>query len=174
MDAVSDFQIKQTVQALACDRTRVATIQFGKGLGALSLRCIGHDDGWHTLSHEGDSNGTARRKLTELNTYIAGRFAKLLEEMKAVPEGNGTLLDHSVVLWVNELGKGNNHEHKDVPIVMAGSLGGHFRTGGRHVRFGERNTNDLLITLCQAFGHRDVTHFGIRELCQGPLTELLI
>lgn len=172
MTAISDFQIRQTVQALACDRTRVATIQFGKGLGAVSLRPIGMTDSWHGLSHEGDGNSDAQQKLTDLNTYIAGRFAKLLEEMKSIPEGDGTLLDNSVVLWVNELGKGNNHDHDDVPVVIAGTLGGHFLNGGRHVTLGTRANNDLLITLCQAFGY-NVNTFGRDELCSGPIDELL-
>lgn len=173
MDAISDFQIAQMVQALACDRTRVATMQFGKGLGALSLRCIGMDDSWHSLSHEGDGNGSAQSKLTQMNTYIAGRFAKLIEMMKAIPEGDGTLLDNSIVIWVNELGKGNNHDHDDVPIVMAGGLQGYFDCTGRHVTLGERPNNDFLITLCHAFGHTDVTEFGRPELSSGPISELL-
>lgn len=173
MTAISDFQIQQTVRGLACDRTRVATIQYGKGLGALSLRPIGLTDSWHALSHEGDGNADAQAKLTQLNTYIAARFAKLLAEMKAVPEGDGTLLDNSIVLWVNELGKGNNHDHDDVPIIMAGSLQGTFLTGGRHVQLGERANNDLLITLCQAFG-MNVNTFGLPELCTGPISQILV
>jgi len=172
MTAISDFQIRQTVQALACDRTRVVTMQYGKGLGGLSLRPIGMTDGWHSLSHEGDGNADAQQKLTQLNTYIAGRFAKILEEMKAVPEGDGTMLDNSVVIWVNELGKGNNHDHDDVPIVIAGSLQGTFQTGGRHVTLGQRSNNDFLITLCQAFGLETNT-FGLPELCTGSINEIL-
>jgi hypothetical protein len=170
---IADFQIRQTVQALACDRTRVATIQFGKGLGALSLQCIGMSDSWHALSHEGDNNADAQSKLTQLNTYIAARFADLLTQMKSVREGDGTMLDNSVVLWVNELGKGNNHNHHDVPIVMAGRAGGFFKPGGRHVEYDRRNTNDLLVTLCRAFGHHDVDRFGIPELNEGVLSELI-
>lgn len=173
MDTISEIQIRQTVQALACDRTRVAAIQFGKGLGGFSMRCIGVDSGWHGTSHEGDHNDTAVHRLTQMNRYIATRFALLLDEMKAVPEGDGTLLDNSVVLWVNELGKGNSHSKNDVPIVMAGHLDGFFKPGGRHISFGDRPHNDLLITLCHAFGHTDVTEFGIPELCSGPLDELI-
>jgi len=173
MDAISAFQIRQTVQALACDRTRVATIQFGKGLGALSLRCIGLDDGWHYLSHEGDTNGDARQKLTDMNRYIATRFALLLDEMKAVPEGDGTMLDNSVVLWVNELGKGNNHDFHDIPVVIAGNLQGFFNTGGRHVSVGLRAHNDLLMTIAHGFGHTEMTQFGVPELCSGIVDQLV-
>jgi len=173
MDELARFQIEQTVRALACDRARVATMQFGRGLGGLSLRCIGEDDSWHGLSHEGDGNQSAQRKLTEMNKYIASKFSLLLEKMKSVREGDGTMLDNSVVLWVNELGKGNTHEYDDVPIVMAGDLQGFFKTGGRHFEFDRRSHNDLLITLCHAFGHTGVTEFGIPELCSGPIRELM-
>lgn len=171
---IADIQIKQAVAALGCGRTSVATIQFGGGLGALNLDCAGFPgESWHALSHEGDNNQSAQDKLTQMNRYAASRFAMLLDEMKRVPEGDGTLLDHSVVLWVNELGKGNNHEHHDMPLIMAGRLGGFFKKGGRHVVYDRRNTNDLLVTLCRAFGHDEVTTFGIPELCSGPLTELM-
>lgn len=176
MDRNSDFKLKQLAMAMACDRTRVATIQFGAGLGALNLNFMNQSDSWHALSHEGDNNGDARGKLTDTNAYIAGRFAKLLDELDAIPEGEDgeTLLDHSVVLWVNELGKGNNHNHSDVPIVMAGGLHNKIMTGGRHFNFGERSTNDLLITLCHAFGMTGVNEFGIPDLCSGPISELLV
>lgn len=175
MTANSDFKFRQLALAMACDRTRVATIQFGAGLGALNLSFIDRSESWHALSHEGDNNGSARDALIATNTYIAERFARLLDELDAIPEGDGkTLLDHSVVLWVNELGKGNNHDHGDVPIVMAGGLHGTLKTGGHHFSFGERAHNDLLITLCHAFGLNDVTQFGIPDLCTGPISELFV
>lgn len=173
MDPISEFQINQTVQALACDRTRVATLQYGKGLGAVGLQPIGRTGSWHAYSHEGDSNQEARQILTEVNRYIATRFAHLLDEMKAIPEGDGTLLDNSVVLWVNELGKGNNHDFHDAPVVIAGNLQGFFETGGRHVTVGLRAHNDLLMTLAHGFGHTEMTEFGIPELCSGVIEELL-
>jgi len=174
MDAISDFQIKQTVQALASNRTQVATIQFGAALAQLSMRFVGSGEDWHEMSHEGDDNEVAQEQLVAANTYAAGCFAQLLGEMKSVPEGDGTLLDHSIVLWVNELGKGNSHTYNDVPIVMAGSLHDTFKTGGAHVKLGERTNNDLLITLCHAFGYNDVTTFGLPELCTGPISELCV
>ncbi len=172
MDGTSDFQLTQMVQAMACDRTRVATVQFGSGLGALNLSMVGHNDSWHTLSHDSDSDTAAQDKLVLLNQYIAGRFAKILTEMKKIPEGNGTMLDNSLVVWVNELGKGNNHRYDDIPIVMAGNLQGVMNCDGRHVQLGNRSSNDLLVTLLHAFGYQENT-FGIAGLCTGPITQLL-
>ncbi len=172
MDGTSDFQLTQMVQAMACDRTRVSTVQFGSGLGALSLQMVGHSDSWHELSHDSDTNTTAQDKLVLLNQYIAGRFAKILTEMKKIKEGDGTMLDNSLVIWVNELGKGNNHRYDDIPIVMAGNLQGTMNCDGRHVQLGNRTNNDLLITILHAFGYPENT-FGLPALSTGPITQLL-
>lgn len=172
MDGTTDFQITQMVQALACDRTRVSTLQFGSGLGALDLRMVGFDDYWHSLSHDSDSDTGAQDKLVLLNIYIAKRFAKILSEMKKIKEGNGTMLDNSLVIWVNELGKGNNHRYDDIPIVMAGNLQGVMNCDGRHVQLGNRSSNDLLVTILHAFGYNENV-FGVPGLCSGPINELL-
>ncbi len=172
MDGTSDFQITQMVQALACDRTRVSTVQFGSGLGALNLRMIGMDDSWHALSHDSDTDTGAQDKLVLLNKYIAGRFGKILTEMKKIKEGDGTMLDNSLVIWVNELGKGNNHRYDDIPVVLAGNLQGVMNCDGRHVQLGNRSSNDLLITILHAFGYQENV-FGVPGLCSGPINELL-
>ena len=177
MDDISRIQIDQAVRALSCDLTRVTTMQFGSGLGALDFRVMGNNarGSWHSASHQ-DKGDPARdiEMLTQLNTYIARRFAYLIQRMDETDDGDGsTLLDNSVVLWVNEMGKGNSHDHNDVPIIMAGRAGGFFKGGGRHYTFGARSTNDLLITLCHAMGFGDVTEFGIPSLCTGPITEMM-
>lgn len=174
MTDIARIQIDNTVRALACDLTRVATIQFGAGLGALSFDVMGKSGSWHGTSHldSGDRN-TGIQLLTEMNTYIAHRFAYLLKRMDEYEEANGkTLLDNSIVLWVNEMGKGDSHNHDDVPIIMAGGCDDFFDVSGRHLQFGSRSTNDLLISLCHAMGQTDVTEFGIKELCTGPISEL--
>ena len=169
----SNFKFKQIATALACDRTRVVTMQYGAGLGAVSMRHLGISTTWHHLSHRGDSQESSQMALTKINTHIAERFAALLTELDSVKEGSGTLLDHCLVLWVNELGKGNNHNYADVPIVIAGGLHGKFKTGGQHFKFGSRSTNDLLLTIAHAFGYQDLKTFGNKELCTGRINELV-
>ena len=174
MTQISKLQIDQTVRALACDMTRVATMQFGAGLGALDFIVFGKSGSWHGTSHlDSGDRATNIQLLVEMDTYIASRFAYLLGQMDAIEEPNGkTLLDNSIVLWVNEMGKGDSHDHNDVPIILAG--GGGVLKVGHHIKFGVRSTNDLLITLCHAMGQPQVTTFGIPELCTGPLRELMI
>ena len=121
----------------------------------------------------GDSDKAAHEGLTKINAHIAECFAMLLTELDSVKEGEGTLLDHSLVLWVNELGKGNSHRYEDVPIVVAGGLHGKFKTGGRHFKFGNRTTNDLLLTIAHAFGFPELSTFGNEKLCTGRIKELV-
>jgi hypothetical protein len=97
-------------------------------------------------------------------------MAYLCGKLDAIPEGEGTLLDNTVVLWINELGRGNSHSRNNIPIVMAGSAGGYFRTG-RFLQYDETPHNNLLVSLLNAFGISDTT-FGNPQYCTGPLAEL--
>jgi hypothetical protein len=125
----------------------------------------------HTLSHEPDSNKVAGDKLVKIATWHAQQVAYVLSKLDAVPEvGGGTMLDSTVLLWGNELGKGDNHTYKDIPWVVAGG-GGHFNTG-RYLQYKDQSHNNLLVSLCHAMGMSDVTTFGIPELCTGPLSGL--
>ena len=81
------------------------------------------------------------------------------------------MLDHTVVLWVNELSKGNSHSHQRMPFVLAGSGGGYFRTG-RYVTHVNAPHNDLLVSLQNAFGVEEQV-FGAPEYCRGPLANLI-
>jgi hypothetical protein len=172
IERILDFQFQQTVKALECDRTRVVSMQFGAGLGGVSLRAADPSvtEGWHSASHQ--DYPAWEEHMVMMNTYIAEKLAALLDLMDAVPEGTGTLLDHSIVLWVNELGDGNAHRYSEAPLVMAGGGKGFFRTGGAFVDVGGASNNDLLISLCHAFGQTDVTEFGLPELSTGPLEAL--
>ncbi|MEL6340889.1 MAG: DUF1552 domain-containing protein [Myxococcota bacterium] len=173
VDAITAFQFEQTVQALTCDRTRVAAIQFGNGLGGVPLTPIGDDysgQSWHESSHLTDSASVG--DMVAINTFVAGKLAYLLDLMDAVPEGDGTLLDHSLVLWVNELANGELHTYDGSPLVMAGGASGAFKTGGAFEDVAGRTNNDLALAILHAFGFTDVQEFGMREVTSGPLEQL--
>jgi hypothetical protein len=91
--------------------------------------------------------------------------------MREIPEGDGSMLDHTVVLWVSELATGN-HSHQRMPFVTAGNPAGHFRTG-RYLDFDGRTNNDLHVSLQNAFGIESQT-FGDPEFCTGPLAGLTV
>jgi hypothetical protein len=91
--------------------------------------------------------------------------------MDAVVEGNGkTMLDNSLVVWTNGLGKGNSHTRKNIPFVLAGSAGGYFKTGQFLQCMNAHN--DLLLSILHAAGLKNETTFGDPAFCTGPLPGL--
>lgn len=163
--------------AFACGLTNVGSIQWTNSVGNIPFPHLGITENHHDLSHEGDSNAGAVEKLVQINRWYAEQYAYILGRLASTPEGEGSMLDHTVVLWVNELGKGNSHTLRNIPLVMAGNVPNddgtpHFRTG-RYLQFDGSSTphNDLLVSLCQAFGI-DTDVFGDRDFCNGPLAGL--
>ena len=173
MPRASRMQIELVVAALAADFTRVATLQYTNSVGEPRMKWLGIDEGQHGLSHEPNSNADAQEKLTKINTWYAGEVAHLAQRLAATPEpgGDGSLLDHTTILWTNELGEGNSHSHDDIPwLLVGGGLG--FKTG-RAVQFPGVSHNRLLVSLARAMGHESLTTFGNPDYCgDGPLTGL--
>lgn len=172
-----DLQTEIMTMAFACDVTRVGSIMWENSVGNIDFSFAGIGARHHDLSHEGDSNTVAIDQLVRINTLYAQKFAALLDRLASIPEGDGqTMLDHTLVVWVNELGRGNNHSPHDIPFVLAGNVQNadgtpHFRSG-RHVHFdGEQPHNDLWTSVCQAFG-MSVTGFGDPRFSHGPLARL--
>jgi hypothetical protein len=170
--ALGKLQMDMLVAAMACDLTRVGSIQWTHSVGQMMFPWIGINDRQHDLSHEGDSNADAKEKLIKMNRWYAEQLAYLLTRLKAVPEGDGTMLDNTLVVWGNELGKGNSHTRNDIPFVLAGKAGGTVRTG-QLLTFDKRPHNDLLLTICRAFGLSQ-DKFGDPRFNQGVLTDLLV
>ena len=173
MPRASRMQIELVVAALAADFTRVATLQYTNSVGEPRMKWLGIDEGQHGLSHEPNSNADAQEKLTKINTWYAGEVAHLAQRLAATPEpgGDGSLLDHTTILWTNELGEGNSHSHDDIPwLLVGGGLG--FKTG-RAVQFPGVSHNRLLVSLARAMGHESLTTFGNPDYCgDGPLAGL--
>jgi hypothetical protein len=161
------LQTDLMVMAMACDMTRVGSIQWNQSVGQASFPWLGFNDRHHDLSHEGDSNNDVVEKLIRINTWYAEQVAYLLERMSAIPEGDGTLLDHTLVVWGNELAKGNSHERRNMPFLLAGSAAGAIETG-RYLRFDGASHNDLLVSIVNAFGI-EIDCFGDSRYCGGPL-----
>jgi hypothetical protein len=167
------LQTDLAVAALACDLTRVVSLQWTHSVGQLTFPWLGLSDRQHDLSHEGDSNLEAKEKLIKMNHWYAQQFAYLLGELKKVPEGpNGSMLDNTLVVWGNELGKGNSHTRNDIPFLLAGRAGGAVRAG-QLLTFKDRPHNDLLATICRAMGLPQTT-FGDMRFNTGLINELLV
>ena len=167
---IAKLQMDQLVMALACDMTRVASIQFSRSVSNTNFPWLGIEEGHHDLSHDADDNQASVDKLIKINTWYAEQFAYLIDKLAAVPEGDGSMLDNTVVLWCNELGKGNSHTRRDVPFVLAGSCGGYYKTG-RYLSYDGDPHNNLLLSLCHAMD-APVTSFGDPDNCTGELVGL--
>jgi hypothetical protein len=158
------------VMSFACDLTRVASIQYSNGMNHTQFPWIGSMGDGHALSHAGDTDVAAWAEWSLRERWYAEQVAYLLQRMSEIPEGEGTMLDHVVLLWVNELAQGNTHSHVRMPFVMAGNLGGYFRTG-RYLAYDHLSHNNLLVSMQNAFGIEAQT-FGDPAFCTGPLSGL--
>ena len=161
---ISKLQIDLMVSSFVADSARVATLQYTNSVGQARMTWLGIHEGQHDLSHEPDSNKEAQEKLTKVNHWYCTQMAYLVQRLAETkePDGTGTLLDNTTVLWTNELGQGNSHTLEDIPFVLVGNGLG-FKMG-RSVRFGRVPHNRLLMSLADAFGHR-VTKFGNPDFC---------
>jgi hypothetical protein len=170
--AVGKVQMDLLTAALACDQTRVASLQWSHSVSDIPMPWLNISTGHHTLSHTSDTDTVSQGQLVQINTWYATQFGYLLKGLDAVIESDGTtLLDNTLVLWVNELSKGNIHSHAPQPVVIAGSCGGALKTG-RYLTFSPQAThNNLLVSVANAMG-TNITTFGNPAYCTGPLAGL--
>jgi hypothetical protein len=173
MPKISRMQIELVVASLAADFTRVASLQYTNSVGQPHMKWLGIEEGQHDLSHESNSNEAAQEKLTKINAWYAGEVAHLAKRLAETPEpgGQGSLLDHTTILWTNELGEGNSHSLDDIPWVMVGNGLGF--TMGRCLDFKGVPHNRLHLAIAHAMGHTGLVRFGNPDYCgDGPLTGL--
>jgi hypothetical protein len=146
------------VIALQADVTRVSTLMFARELSGATYPETGIRDPFHNLSHHSNDRGNMDR-FALLNMYHVSKFAYFVDRLKATPDGDGTLLDQSIVLYGSSLSDGNQHNFSPLPIVLAGGAAGALR-GGRHVAYPkDTHMSNLLLTLLQRLGAR-IESFG--------------
>ena len=164
---ISRMQIDLLVNALSNDMARVATLQYMRSVGQAQMRWLGVEEGHHSLSHEPDNNTGAYEKLKKINTWFAGELAYLAKRLSETPEptGEGSMLDHTLIVWTNELGKGNSHTLDNIPLVLVG--GGAGFQMGRSLALDKVAHNRLWLTIAHALGHTGLKTFGKAELCEG-------
>lgn len=121
------------VLAFQGDITRVITFQLARETSNRTYPEIGVPDPHHPLSHHGNDPAKVE-KIANINRFHVSLFAEFLAKMRGTREGDGTLLDHSLVLYGSGMGNPNVHDHDDLPILVAGGAAGRMR-GGRHIRF---------------------------------------
>lgn len=119
--------------AMQGDITRVITFQLARETSNRTYSEIGINQPHHPLTHHGN-NPEKLEKVAKINQFHVSLFSEFLQKLKATPEGNGTLLDHSLYLYGSGMGNPNVHDHTNLPILVAGGAAGNMR-GGRHLRF---------------------------------------
>ncbi|MFN0054396.1 MAG: DUF1552 domain-containing protein [Planctomycetales bacterium] len=139
------------ILAMQGDVTRVFTFQLARETSSRTYPEVGVPDPHHPLSHHGNDPEKVAR-LARINAFHVSLFAEFLGKLKEVPEGNGTLLDHSLYLYGSGMGNPNLHDHINLPILVAGGAAGGMK-GGRHLRY-ERPTPlaNLHLTLLDKVG----------------------
>ena len=173
MPAIGKLQMDLMALAFACDLTRVGTLMWTHSAADYVLGFVGDDikDGHHSLAHKGDEDLPKVDQNTRINRWYMQQLGYLISKLKSIPEGDGTVFDNTVVFCTNEQSKGNNHDRRGMPYILAGSCGGHFRTGRLVDVGGKVPHNRLLTSLLHAMGLEDDT-IGDREFGTGPLAGL--
>ena len=138
--------------------TRTSTFMLAKELSNAVYPKSGIRDSFHILSHH-SNNEANKARFAVLNRYHAGLFAYFLEKLSKLPDGEGTLLDHSLILYGSGMSDGNSHNHDPLPIVLAGRAGGALQ-GNRHIRQKDLTPmSNLLLAMLDKLGCPE-EHFG--------------
>jgi hypothetical protein len=169
---LSKMQIELMVGSFAADLSRVATLQYTHSVSNARMKWLDINDGHHQLSHEPDSNNDAVDKLTKINKWYCEQIAYLAKRLAETPEpgGGGSLLDNTLIVWGNELGKGNSHTLDNIPFVLVGG-GLDFKMGRARDYKGVPH-NRLLLSIAHGMGHH-IDTFGNPDYCgDGPLPKL--
>ncbi|MFO0953020.1 MAG: DUF1552 domain-containing protein [Isosphaeraceae bacterium] len=163
---ISRMQIDLMVNSFAADFTRVATLQYTNSVGMARMHWVGVNEGHHELSHKEDSDKESVEKLVKINRWFCEQLAYLAKRLAETPEpgGGGSLLDNTLIVWTNELGKGNSHTLDNIPFVLVGN-GLDFRMG-RSLKYRNVPHNRLLVALANGMGH-PIQSFGNPRFCEG-------
>jgi len=163
---LSRMQVDLLVNSFVNDMARVATLQYTKSVGQARMKWLDITDNHHGLSHEPDKDEVTQAKLVKINKWFCGELSYLVEKLAGTPEpgGSGSLLDNTLVVWSNELGKGNTHTLDNIPFVLIG--GGFGFEMGRSVKLDKVAHNRFHLALAHSVGHH-LEAFGKASLCDG-------
>jgi Protein of unknown function (DUF1552) len=157
------------VTSLACDLTRVGTMQWADSESKFPLNFdpLQLPDHHHGYQHDSVYDPNA---LFKIYKWFGSNFAYLLDRLASVKEGDGTLLDNTVVLWVSEIQEPPTHNQSNMPFMIAGGKNAGIKTG-RWLKVKSQPHNNLLVSLLNVFGGTDTT-FGRKEYNSGALAGL--
>lgn len=174
MPDVARLQMDLLALALSCDITRVASLQFSSAINAIRFPWLNGayaDSEGHAISHKVLGDEDAQNEIIERGRWYSEQVAYLLSRLAEIPEGEGSVLDNTLVVWGNELSVGNSHKLTEIPFVMAGNVDNYFQMG-RSLNFDSQPHNRLLTSILQSMGI-DTNTFGNPDFSEaGSLTGL--
>jgi hypothetical protein len=145
--------------AYEADLTRVFTFMLNREASQLVFPNLDINEPWHHVSHHGN-DPIKLAQLVKLNTWQVSLFGRFLDRLQSTPDGDGTLLDHSLVLWGSGMSDSNAHSPLDVPYLMVGRGGGLFK-GDRHLAAAKgTQLANVMLTVAQKFGI-EIDRFGV-------------
>jgi hypothetical protein len=153
--------------AFQADITRVSSFMMAREVSYRTFPMLGISEGFHPASHH-QNNAERLENLTKINTYHVSLIAHLLDRLKSTPDGDGSLLDHSLILFGSGMSNSNVHDHSPLPVLVAGGANGKLK-GGRHLKYAPETpmANLLLSVLDKAGVHKESVGDST-----GPLSEL--
>jgi hypothetical protein len=150
------LQFDLNALAFQADITRVSSMLYARDLTGRSFPASGTNTGFHGASHHAE-NPDRIKDYSKINRYHVACLAYFLDKLKKTPDGDGNLLDHTLVLYGTNMGDSNQHLHYDVPHILAGGAGGQLK-GGRHLNFPTKTvpTGNVLLSILDMYGiHQD-------------------
>ena len=153
--------------AFQADITRVSTFMMAREVSYRTFPMLGISEAFHPASHH-QNNPARLEKLTQINTYHVGLFAYMLDKLRSTKDGDGNLLDHTLMLYGSGMSNSNVHNHSPLPVVLAGGAAGGMQ-GGRHLKYpAETPMANLLLSILHKAG---VDQDSIGD-STGPLSEV--
>ena len=149
------IRLMYDIMALAfqTDATRISTFMLANAGSNRNYRMVGVEGGHHSLSHHRNDPDKIE-DLSKIDTFLVSQLRYFLDKLSAIKEGEGTLLDNSLVLYGSGIADSNRHSHHDLPVVLAGGGGGKIQTG--RLRHYQKDTplNNLFLSMSQLAGAR--------------------
>jgi len=174
IEETGHLQMDLAAAALACDQTRIITLQWNFAESEHLFQFLGPTRNHHVISHDW-AGTTGFMEYGQIHVWFAQQLAYFLAKLDSYQEGPGTLLDNTVLFWGSEIGESTNHDLTRMPYVLAGGGGGKLNTG-RVVDYksAPKDNNQLLVSLANIMGATDMTTFGDPSGATGPLPDLVL
>jgi hypothetical protein len=168
-ETVSKLQMDLIVQSFKCDMTRVASLMWSHAVSPTHL--LGISAGQHDASHYGTAGSTSASQFVQYQQFFMKQFLYLIQKLQSTTDGDGnTMLRNTLIFLFSELGDSNDHDHNNMPFILAGGAGGALTTG-RWLNFTDDSHTKLLVSIANLMGV-NINSFGYTGHGTGGLTGL--